>query len=681
MKLIKSFLAILFILNCSIFSFASHILGGEMSHQTLGNGKYIVQVKLYRDCNGLAVNNTVPIDIYSPEGCFPNSFSAYLPLVSFTDITNVCPSEPTVCSGSPTATYGVEEYIYSDTIDASIITAPCTTLTFQWRSCCRLGSLSTINNPLNTGIRLYSTTYKHGTLTSNQTPSFVSTPIFNTCAGHLLDYAQDITDIDGDSIALSLTPCNDSPSGLVQYSSGYSATQPFTAASITLNPQTGLLQFMPTVIEIGVLCIKVEEYRNGILIGEKMRDTQLTIGNCTNQNPKISGMNGTATANGTTGNYIVTNIEIGQFFCFDISTFDSDANQNVTLEHSNNLSGAAYTINNGTHPSLNVCWTPTINDVGVHFFSVAAIDDNCPIIGKSIKTYRLTVLPPFTIEGTVNLSSGNLYDEGIIYLMDSTKQVIDSIINTTGNYQFPINDINNSYHLSVVPNLQSQNLDKTYYNEQPVIQYATNIPIVTRTRIANITILDTVIGVGPSVIQGIIKDANTNLPIPNIRVVVVNQNFDYLKSSTSKADGSIEFYNLTYNQDYSLWVDQLGIDNNVAPIIRFSSIVPKQINLEFKLHDTYLELLYPTNTNGLNDDNTISITPNPSNGIFNIDFSKLNENPKLMNVIDINGKIIRQFKFDNSNLQTINLTDLPNQIYFLQIITDDGVILKKIYKS
>jgi hypothetical protein len=43
-----------------LFSFinaqATHMMGGDMSYQCLGNGKYKITAKIYRDCRGIAFN-------------------------------------------------------------------------------------------------------------------------------------------------------------------------------------------------------------------------------------------------------------------------------------------------------------------------------------------------------------------------------------------------------------------------------------------------------------------------------------------------------------------------------------------------------------------------------------------------------------------------------------------------
>jgi hypothetical protein len=44
-----------------LFSFmnaqATHMMGGDMSYKCLGNGKYKITAKIYRDCRGVSFNS------------------------------------------------------------------------------------------------------------------------------------------------------------------------------------------------------------------------------------------------------------------------------------------------------------------------------------------------------------------------------------------------------------------------------------------------------------------------------------------------------------------------------------------------------------------------------------------------------------------------------------------------
>jgi uncharacterized delta-60 repeat protein len=74
------------------------------------------------------------------------------------------------------------------------------------------------------------------------------------------------------------------------------------------------------------------------------------------------------------------------------------------------------------------------------------------------------------------------------------------------------------------------------------------------------------------------------------------------------------------------------------------------------------------------EDLAITVFPNPTNGLFNLQINKSeNIQVKIYNVFD---ECVYQQKGRFTNLQ-IDLTTLPNGIYFTNIITEKGVVLSK----
>lgn len=67
--------------------------------------------------------------------------------------------------------------------------------------------------------------------------------------------------------------------------------------------------------------------------------------------------------------------------------------------------------------------------------------------------------------------------------------------------------------------------------------------------------------------------------------------------------------------------------------------------------------------------NSISVYPNPSEGIYQIDFAQENING-LMEVTDMQGRIILQQRIFGAN-QTIDITGFNNGIYLLRIHTQE----------
>lgn len=84
------------------------------------------------------------------------------------------------------------------------------------------------------------------------------------------------------------------------------------------------------------------------------------------------------------------------------------------------------------------------------------------------------------------------------------------------------------------------------------------------------------------------------------------------------------------------------------------------------------------NTTNFEIENELKIYPNPTNSIINID-SK-NMIVKKLSLVDLNGRIL---ELENSfeNQAEINISNLKNGIYLMEIKTEKGVIFKKVIKQ
>ncbi len=85
---------------------------------------------------------------------------------------------------------------------------------------------------------------------------------------------------------------------------------------------------------------------------------------------------------------------------------------------------------------------------------------------------------------------------------------------------------------------------------------------------------------------------------------------------------------------------------------------------------------------GINNilDNEISISPNPTTGIVNINLTDLKDLSGLsLQIIDITGKII--YSKDKACLVTIDISNQPAGIYFIKIQTENEIITRKLIKQ
>ncbi|MCW3105059.1 MAG: hypothetical protein JWO09_3499 [Bacteroidetes bacterium] len=361
-------------------AFASHAQSADITYQCLGGNQYKISLSFYRDCAGVAAPTTATINI-SSASCGQNLTLTLnqLPGTGI-EVSPICASMNTQCSGG--AYPGVQEYKYS-----GVITLPmaCTDWTFSFSLCCRNASINTIVNPSAENI------YVEALLNNldfpcNSSPTFSNPPIPFVCVGQPYCFNNGSSDIDGDSLSYTLIAPRTSATTTVTYNPPYSASQPLVSSpAVTFNSASGDMCMSPTMIEVTVFAVLVQEWRSEVLVGSVMRDIQLRTMSCTNNNPYVNGIN-------NTGTYSLTACA-GVPLNFVISTYDIDSAQNVSINWNSGISGASFSASAGFRPTGTFSWTPTAADISTasHCFTVTVQDDNCPYNGSQTFSFCITV--------------------------------------------------------------------------------------------------------------------------------------------------------------------------------------------------------------------------------------------------------------------------------------------------
>ncbi|MDX2246856.1 MAG: T9SS type A sorting domain-containing protein [Bacteroidia bacterium] len=369
----------LFFLLSSTALFATHSMGADVTYSCIGPNQYLVKLTFFRDCDGIF---PIPVEhlTYSSASCGVSAaINLTQPSVAV-DVTPLCPSATSSCAGG-NSPFGIEQYTYTGILN---LPSGCgTDWILGWSNCCRNFAITTLNIPGNQS--MFASARLNNTISPcNNSPVFNNIPTPIVCLNTPVIYNHAVTDIDGDSLVFSLTNCMQDVGLPVIYNPGYSAVNPLTTlAGVSIDPQTGEITFTPNQIQIGVICVKVDEYRNGVKIGETVRDMQFSVVSCTNQPPVASGINGNS-------NTFDIDICTGSTVCFDINITDPDGD-NVMATWNAGIPGANFSIaNNGSlNPTGSFCWTPGASDLGSHFFTVSVEDDNCPLTASA--TYAFTV--------------------------------------------------------------------------------------------------------------------------------------------------------------------------------------------------------------------------------------------------------------------------------------------------
>ncbi len=321
-------------------TFASHLVGGTMSYECLGNDTYEITLTLYRDCNGSGAqfDNNASIGVFNNGNLISNELSPFtfktpVPII----INNPCLiAPPNVC---------VEKTKYTQ-----IVTLPPMAGGYDivYQRCCRNASAMNIVSPNTMGSSYMVHIPEQAQAICNSSPTFNNPAPTTMCAGFQFTYDLSATDIDGDSLyytfkdavtggvpaAPAPNPPSPPPFTPIIWETGYSTNYQIDANPIfTLDPQTGALIGTPTTFGVYTFNVAVQEYRNGIFLNEIYRDLLLYVNNCqTNtvadfsDDPSQVGQ--TVFCSGTTVN-ITNNSLNSELYFWDFGDLSTDADTSI----------------------------------------------------------------------------------------------------------------------------------------------------------------------------------------------------------------------------------------------------------------------------------------------------------------------------------------------------------------
>lgn len=304
---LKIFILYLYLLIFGQLS-ASHIIGGDIYYNYLGNNQYRFFITLYRDCasTGAQFDDPLYLSIFTQGNVHyqtvqvPFPGSVILPI----NFNNPCATQPTgIC---------VERAIYQVVLTLPPIPGG---YLVSYQRCCRGPNITNLQFPDDTGLTIVATIPGSNTnATNNSSPRFTNYPPVLLCNNDQLVFDHSATDPDGDQLVYSLvTPNAGANSGNPQplqmppppyfpvtWQNNFNAAVPLGPGSSTMiHPNTGMLTVSPNLIGLFVVGVRVQEYRNGQLIGETVRDFLFRVFDCNiqlaailPQQPQLPNFNG-----------------------------------------------------------------------------------------------------------------------------------------------------------------------------------------------------------------------------------------------------------------------------------------------------------------------------------------------------------------------------------------------------
>ena len=283
---------LLLVLSClSFFSYASHLIGGEMTYNCLGNNLYEITLIMYVDCGpsnttGITFDASGTLSIYDSSNNLIDS-------IPITDPESIELSDETVgneCLALPTDLC-VLRGIYTVVVELPPIVGG---YQLAYQRCCRNPSIINVDTPGVYG-NTYTTNIPGSELISdcNSSPSFNEYPPLALCLGDDIIVDLSATDPDGDELVYTLTTpfhgaetnnpllITPPPFTAVPWTAGYSENYPIDAnPAISIDANTGIITGTPNQMGMYIIGIRVEEYRDGVLINSVVRDFRFLIVDC-----------------------------------------------------------------------------------------------------------------------------------------------------------------------------------------------------------------------------------------------------------------------------------------------------------------------------------------------------------------------------------------------------------------
>lgn len=304
----KYYIIILFLLVYIPQLTAKHIIGGDVSYECLGNGKYKITMFVYRDCrpqqNAAQLDGDASIAIYRGGRGYSLAGSFQVKLTSRETIE--APEYP--CLILPPGLC-VERGKYEFEINFNLWPSD-ESYYIVYQRCCRNNTINNIVDPGSIGATFFVEISPESMETCNDSPSFNNFPPTVVCVDQEFSFDHSVSDAEGDSISYRFgtplvggglegssftnpgdaTACNGvkptppcpPPFQKARYRSPlYSESNPMGGdPQISIDPQTGLITGRPEIQGQFVITIVAEEYRDGKKIGEINREFQFNVAQC-----------------------------------------------------------------------------------------------------------------------------------------------------------------------------------------------------------------------------------------------------------------------------------------------------------------------------------------------------------------------------------------------------------------
>ncbi len=403
----KKILALLAVFSLTFNAFASHVPGGNITYECIGNGQYLLTLTLFEDCGtAFETGSDQPITITNDCGITGLTNVSLQNTVFQQEVSQLCSSQLPLSECNGGSMPGVYMHQWQGVIT---LPADCDSWVFAYSSCCR----NTSSNASSSSANYYwESVLNSQTAPCNNSPVITGQPIPYNCVNQPVVYNFGVYEPDGNTLVYSLVPAATSATGTITYSGGYSGTSPING--IAIDPNTGEITFTPTATGNYIVAVLIEEYdNNGNLVGSIVQDFQFEVINCAGNNNPVPPPGGVSNVSGSGFSTGPNDVQLceGDNICFDVVFTDATTDSiYLTSNLANVFPNGTFTQTSwiGGSATATICFTVPGGANPFSVISINANDNACPVVGVSSMSVGVTVVSSTTAgaDETICLGTG-----------------------------------------------------------------------------------------------------------------------------------------------------------------------------------------------------------------------------------------------------------------------------------
>lgn len=434
----------IFFLLFSVKSYASHVIGGEITYKNLNGDTFEIYLSIISDC---ALQTAHPLNpTITVSGACP-SFNIVMQADSV--LPNGNPYQQFLEHGCSSAIAAGQSYCQNGTLPGyrkstytgtAVLPYNCGgfRLGYQY-ACCPppMVNVSQINTSVYVETQIQIDGYNLNSSPKPHAKNF--NPLFYLNQNASLDLG--FEDIDGDSLVYEFYAPQTGVNQWAVFNQGYNFLNPISGA--TIDSLSGLIQFTPNIAGNFRLCIKVSEYDvvTHSLKGWVVKDfmVQVAPNSNNNQTNALTDVQSALIQRSFSSPVFNKHIKVcfGDTLHFEFSVKDPNGNH---LEITSNISKILPNANLNLSPSFTsdsvhivFSWVANQNFNYRKFLRIGIVDDFCSLRGYSDEVYAISVINTGTISGnsiiefcpqdTINLT-GNVASNHYWQSINNTSNIL-----------------------------------------------------------------------------------------------------------------------------------------------------------------------------------------------------------------------------------------------------------------